>query len=136
MRSFRFHTTLAHLGALAALAVPAFAVEALKPTAPQLEFFEKKIRPVLVASCYKCHSSESEKVKGGLLLDTREGLLKGGDSGPSVVPGDPNVASIVSQEDAGPGGLVQRVTVRASRPIKGANALAQQFVRVKVQSAN
>jgi hypothetical protein len=59
-----------------------------KLTAEQSNFFEKKIRPVLVASCYKCHSAESEKLKGGLLLDTREGIRKGGDSGPAVVPGD------------------------------------------------
>lgn len=53
-----------------------------------MEFFEKKIRPILVDDCYKCHSQESQKVKGGLLLDTREGSLKGGDTGPAVVPGD------------------------------------------------
>jgi hypothetical protein len=53
------------------------------------EFFEKKIRPVLVAHCYKCHSAQAAKVKGGLRLDTREGLRKGGKSGPAVVPGDP-----------------------------------------------
>ena len=54
----------------------------------QLAFFEKKIRPVLVAKCYKCHSAESEKVKGGLLLDTREGIRMGGATGHAVEPGD------------------------------------------------
>ena len=54
----------------------------------ELAFFEKKIRPVLVEKCYKCHSTEADKVKGGLLLDTREGIRQGGDNGPSVVPGD------------------------------------------------
>jgi hypothetical protein len=58
------------------------------PTAEQLDFFEKKIRPVLVDKCYKCHSEKTENVKGGLVLDTREGIRRGGDSGPSVVPGD------------------------------------------------
>ena len=53
-----------------------------------LEFFENKIRPVLVDNCYKCHSQQSEKIKGGLLLDTRESLLKGGDTGPAIEPGD------------------------------------------------
>jgi hypothetical protein len=53
-----------------------------------LAFFERKIRPVLVNSCYECHSSEAEKLKGGLALDTREGLRLGGDTGPAVVPGD------------------------------------------------
>src|SRR5437762_11510673 len=53
------------------------------------DFFEKKIRPVLVEHCYKCHSASAEKVKGALLLDTREGILKGGESGkPAVVAGD------------------------------------------------
>src|SRR6266545_7686953 len=47
-----------------------------------IEFFEKTIRPLLVEHCYKCHSAESEKIKGGLMLDTREALLKGGDTGP------------------------------------------------------
>ncbi|MBA4016492.1 MAG: hypothetical protein C0483_04835 [Pirellula sp.] len=51
--------------------------------------FEKHIRPVLVKHCYACHSEKSEKVKGGLLLDTRAGMLRGGDSGPAVVPGKP-----------------------------------------------
>jgi len=51
-------------------------------------FFEKRIRPVLVQHCYKCHSSESDSVKGNLLLDTREGMQVGGDSGPAVVPSD------------------------------------------------
>lgn len=54
----------------------------------QLDFFEKKIRPVLADTCYKCHSEDSEKVKGGLVVDSKQGLLQGGDSGPSVVPGD------------------------------------------------
>ncbi len=53
-----------------------------------IEFFEKKIRPVLAAKCYKCHSASSKEPKGGLLLDTREGIRLGGESGHSVVPGD------------------------------------------------
>ena len=57
-----------------------------EPTAEGLAFFEKKIRPVLVEHCYKCHSANSEKVRGELLLDTREGIRKGGESGHAVVP--------------------------------------------------
>ncbi len=53
-----------------------------------VEFFEKKIRPVLVESCYKCHSAAENKSKGSLFLDTREATLKGGDTGPAIVPGD------------------------------------------------
>jgi hypothetical protein len=59
------------------------------------EFFEAKIRPVLAESCYKCHSAQAERVKGGLLLDTREGLLKGGESGPAIVPGDPEKSRLI-----------------------------------------
>lgn len=57
--------------------------------AADLAFFENKIRPVLADKCYKCHSVSSKKVKADLLLDTREAVLRGGDSGPAIVPGDP-----------------------------------------------
>ena len=50
-------------------------------------FFEKKIRPLFVENCAKCHGADG-KVKGGLRLDSREAILHGGDSGPAVVPGD------------------------------------------------
>src|SRR4051812_3836868 len=52
-------------------------------------FFEQKIRPILVEHCYKCHSLDAKKERGGLLLDTRQGLLDGGDTGPAIVPGKP-----------------------------------------------
>src|SRR4030095_10340117 len=60
-----------------------------------LDFFESKVRPALVEHCYKCHSAGAEKLKGGLLLDSREGVLKGGDSGPAVVPGKPDESLLV-----------------------------------------
>jgi hypothetical protein len=56
----------------------------------QVEFFEKKIRPVLVEHCYRCHSEDEGKVKGGLRLDVRDAMRKGGDTGPAVVPGAPD----------------------------------------------
>jgi hypothetical protein len=59
-----------------------------KYTAEQINFFEKNIRPVLIKECYSCHSEEAKKEKGGLLVDTKIGLRKGGDSGPAVVPND------------------------------------------------
>ncbi|MFO0880955.1 MAG: DUF1553 domain-containing protein [Gemmataceae bacterium] len=58
----------------------------------RVAFFEKKIRPVLVQHCYSCHSAEAQakkKLRGGLLVDTKAGLLTGGDSGPALVPGKP-----------------------------------------------
>ncbi|MGL4422851.1 MAG: DUF1549 domain-containing protein, partial [Gemmataceae bacterium] len=65
------------------------AADGEKPlSAEELRFFEGKIRPVLIEHCYACHSAESEKVRGGLTLDTRAGLRQGGDTGPAVVPGD------------------------------------------------
>src|SRR6186997_1240288 len=62
--------------------------KAEKLTAKGVEFFESKIRPVLTQRCYACHSSQSKEVKGGLLLDTRDALRKGGESGAAVIPGD------------------------------------------------
>lgn len=56
--------------------------------AGEIEFFETKIRPVLVEHCYECHAADSKIIRGGLRLDSREGMRQGGDSGPAVVPGD------------------------------------------------
>jgi hypothetical protein len=52
-------------------------------------FFESSVRPLLVKHCYECHSQETGKRKGGLLLDRKEGWVKGGDAGPALVPGKP-----------------------------------------------
>jgi mono/diheme cytochrome c family protein len=60
---------------------------------PQLEFFEKKVRPLLVAHCYECHSAND--VKGGLLLDSAAGWQKGGDSGIAIVPFEPNSSRLI-----------------------------------------
>src|SRR4051794_22374787 len=58
------------------------------PPPEQITFFEKNIRPVLVRECYSCHSTTAQKIRGGLTLDTRDGIRKGGENGPAVVPGD------------------------------------------------
>ncbi|MCA9064278.1 MAG: DUF1553 domain-containing protein [Planctomycetaceae bacterium] len=55
----------------------------------RLAFFETRIRPVLIQHCYECHAAGAKSIKGGLLLDSRDGLLEGGESGPSVVVGQP-----------------------------------------------
>jgi hypothetical protein len=68
---------------------------ALASAADDTAFFETKIRPVLVEHCYSCHSPEAKKIKGGLLLDTREGLRRGGDTGPAVVPGDASQSLLI-----------------------------------------
>ncbi|RFC44425.1 MAG: Protein of unknown function (DUF1549)/Planctomycete cytochrome C, partial [Verrucomicrobia bacterium] len=60
------------------------------------EFFERKIRPVLADKCFECHSADAKSLKGNLLLDSREGLLKGGDTGPSLVPGEPDKSLLIT----------------------------------------
>ena len=62
-------------------------------TASQLEFFEKKVRPLLVQHCYECHSAKD--VKGGLRLDSAKGWQKGGDSGVAIVPNEPNSSRLI-----------------------------------------
>ena len=61
-----------------------------------VEFFEKKIRPVLVESCYSCHSGQAKSVKGGLRLDSRKGIRRGGESGPAIVPGKVEASLLIS----------------------------------------
>ena len=81
-RTARFRLLL--LGSIL-VASPALAGGPAEPEGDR--FYREKIRPVLEASCFGCHSAAAAKVKGGLRLDSREGLLRGGDTGPSVVPG-------------------------------------------------
>src|SRR5688572_24611406 len=56
------------------------------------EFFEARVRPILAANCYECHA---EQAKGDLRMDSREALLKGGESGPAIVPGDPDKSLLI-----------------------------------------
>ncbi len=64
--------------------------------ADRVAFFEKKVRPVLVNRCYACHSADT-KPAGGLRVDDRNGLLRGGDSGAAVVPGDPTKSILLER---------------------------------------
>ena len=59
------------------------------------EFFEKKIRPILANSCYECHSHQAKKLKGGLYLDNREELMRGGETGVAVVLGEPEKSRLI-----------------------------------------
>lgn len=68
---------------------------AADPDPEALQFFEKRIRPVLAEKCYRCHSSEAEKLKAGLQVDHIEHLLEGGDTGPAIVPGNPDESFLV-----------------------------------------
>ncbi|MEN9572650.1 MAG: hypothetical protein RL514_505 [Verrucomicrobiota bacterium] len=74
---------------------PAAATTAATLTPEQTAFFENRIRPLLASQCLKCHSAAEGKTKGGLALDTREGVFKGGDSGPSVIPGNPDKSPLI-----------------------------------------
>lgn len=74
-----------------AAAVPVLA----EPSARDVEFFEKKVRPILVERCYECHSAESGKSKGGLTLDSQPAILQGGDNGPALVAGDPGKSLLI-----------------------------------------
>ena len=76
------------------LIVCATSAFAAAPSAEQIDFFEKQVRPILVERCYECHSAE-KKMKGGLALDTREAMLKGGDTGAAVVAGDPEKSLLI-----------------------------------------
>ncbi len=70
-----------------------------EPDRKGLDFFEAKIRPMLVKHCYACHSAGAaakKKLKGGLLLDSREGSRKGGESGPAVIPGNVDDSLLIS----------------------------------------
>jgi hypothetical protein len=75
------------------LALSATSCCAESPTGASAEFFEKKVRPLLVEKCHRCHGPAMQK--GGLRLDSREGLLKGGESGPVVNPGHPEKSELV-----------------------------------------
>jgi hypothetical protein len=67
-----------------------------EPSATDLEFFEKKVRPILVERCYECHSAEAGKSKGGLTVDSRPALLKGGDNGPALIAGVPDKSLLIT----------------------------------------
>src|SRR5437773_4914700 len=75
-----------------AVEIAAGAGQGATPAAQSAEYFESKVRPVLSANCYDCHG---DMQMAGLRLDSRDGLLKGGRSGPAVVPGDPDKSLLI-----------------------------------------
>ncbi|HEU4753872.1 MAG TPA: DUF1549 domain-containing protein, partial [Armatimonadota bacterium] len=85
-------------GSAGVAAAPAPAKPAALPAssaAQGTEFFESRIRPLLAQKCYACHSAQSKSIGGGLLLDSRAGVLKGGAAGPSVVAGKPEASPLI-----------------------------------------
>src|SRR5688572_1842716 len=100
MRSIR--TTCAFMGlglaaaALAGLgASPGGAGQSGPVGVSGFDYFEKSVRPILTRNCYSCHSHAANKMRGGLALDSRSGWEKGGDSGPAVVPGQPDKSLLI-----------------------------------------
>lgn len=81
------------LMALGPIGAPAAADERLTPQ--ELRFFESSVRPLLIEHCYRCHSTDGERIRGGLRVDTREALLRGGASGAAIVPGDPDASLLI-----------------------------------------
>jgi mono/diheme cytochrome c family protein/cytochrome c553 len=82
------------IGMLLAIVAPASAAEPAG-SAAGFDFFERKIRPVLVANCYQCHSASAKELQGELRLDTKEGLRKGGETGAIVVAGKPDESTLI-----------------------------------------
>ncbi|MFQ5734548.1 MAG: DUF1549 domain-containing protein, partial [Planctomycetaceae bacterium] len=97
------------LGAAVWIAAPVYSVEhadspktAVKNAAEpprfkpaDIAFFKKKVKPLLEARCFKCHGPKSKKLKGGLRLDSRAAVLKGGETGPAAVPGKPKKSLLI-----------------------------------------
>src|SRR4051794_16421006 len=107
-----------------ALPVPASAARGgddKEPTAEQMEFFEKKIRPVLVEKCYGCHSHQAKKLKGEYYLDSRDAMRKGGESGDAAgVPGSPDKSPLIK--------AIKRTDPDSAMPPKDKDALTKDQI--------
>lgn len=93
LRNFR-HRFFAAIACIISFGFSQASAEEFLPS--QIEFFEKHIRPIFATHCYSCHSQSSEKLQAGLVVDRREGLIAGGDSGSSLVPGDAEASLLVA----------------------------------------
>src|SRR6476469_5281556 len=86
------HSALISLAALPLLMIVTGEARQAPAAAGTPEYFESKVRPVLATNCYDCHTTERF---AGLRVDSRESLLKGGRSGPAIVPGDPDHSLLI-----------------------------------------
>ncbi|NDH06050.1 hypothetical protein EBX93_09000, partial [bacterium] len=77
------------------LSVFLFASFAIAGEADDFAFFESKVRPILIDHCYSCHAKDAKKIRGELLLDSKEGWMKGGESGQIIIPGNPEKSLFV-----------------------------------------
>lgn len=81
---------------LLVLTVVCATLNCVSATAVDVDFFERRIRPVLVEKCFSCHSTEAKSVKGELLLDSKDASRRGGESGAAIIPGDPDNSLLLS----------------------------------------
>ena len=93
--SRRLRGVVRRLSFVISLLVCAVPTSAGASDSEDIPFFESRVRPLLADHCYRCHSAKAEKVKAGLLVDSREGLLKGGESGPALVAGQPEQSRLI-----------------------------------------
>ncbi len=82
-----------HLATIVTLSVVSLGSKAVFAQADGIEFFESNVRPALATHCISCHGPKAQK--GGLRLDSREALLRGGESGPVIVEGDPESSLLI-----------------------------------------
>ena len=86
-----------------------------------LELFEKRIRPALVRYCYECHSAATRPLKGGLQLDSRDGIRTGGETGPAVVPGKVSDSLLIA--------AIRHESLEMPPDVKLPDALVAEFVK-------
>ncbi len=119
----------ARLLTAAALAAPAVALAetGAADDAAKLAFFEKKVRPLLVAHCYACHSADTNP-HGGLRVDDHHGLLTGGKTGPAVVPGNPAKSLLLTRTSQG--------DAKKRMPLEGKPLTGEQMADLKTWIAD
>ncbi|HAD58052.1 MAG TPA: hypothetical protein DCG12_02230, partial [Planctomycetaceae bacterium] len=86
---------VAVMGLLSVFSAAAAQGSAEEEKEPGIRFFEQNIAPILKQRCFECHSHESGKAKGGLVLDSRHGWAKGGSEGPAIIPGKPDESLLI-----------------------------------------
>jgi mono/diheme cytochrome c family protein len=110
-----------NLGLLAVAATASWA-SASEPASEKIDFFEKKVRPILSGHCYACHSADT-KPAGGLRVDDRNGLIGGGNAGPAIVPGKPGESLLIRR--------VAQADAKRQMPLEGEHLTPEQVADLK-----
>ena len=84
-----------HLILMLLFVVPVVAA-ADEPSKEDLEFYNKRVRPILEKNCYECHSQKADEVQSGLRVDERQAIIQGGDRGTAAEPGDGEGSLLIS----------------------------------------